>query len=453
MVYPSLETKFILIITLTALLFSFLAIAGQYYVEYQYEMHNIEQNLFSIETSYLTAITASRFFLDDDQLGILLRGIYSRPNINFVAVLEERNNFRSAVAAMGTYTGRNSLERTFPLVYTYKDEERTLGVLFVEAGLSHLHAKLRNQVFLNIVGIIFITLFFAASIILFQQRFILRHLKKINLYLKSVRLTSSSYIALSLDREHFFFKHPDELDTITRTINRMLSRISSSYKKEQESREQLSSALQERETLVRELYHRTRNTMQVILSMLVIEASRMEESPATRILIKETERRIFSVSLVHELLYRSQDLSHIDSTVFVEELVRYMMNDVSADTGTDLQTQSFPLILDTAIPLGLILIELLSLSLRYRRTREDGHTIHIELSLDENNYGFLYFQDKEVNMKNIRSESENQAVTAITLIQAISKQQMNSKGDFSSNDELEWHMQFPLSLYSVRVTE
>ncbi len=451
MAHPTLETKFILAITITALFFSLLAIAGQYYAEYQYEMHNIEENLFAIETSYLNAITASRFFLDDDQLNLLLRGIYSRPDIDFVAVLEKRDRINSAVAAMGTYAGKNSLERSFPLVYTYMGEDRSLGTLVVEAGLSHMHEKLRSQVLLNIAGIIFITLFFAASIILFQQRFILRHLKKINLYLKSVTLTSSDYIALSLDREHLFFKHPDELDTITGTINSMLARISSSFRKEQETREQLSSALEERETLMRELYHRTRNTMQVILSMLVIEASRMQENLQTRNLIKETERRIFAVSLVHELLYRSRDLSHIDSSVFVAELVDFMLQNSGTAIKTNRNIQSFPLLLDTAIPLGLVLIELFGLSLQYGKNREVEDKINIEISFEEENLGFLRYEDTQVNMEDFISESDDSPVTAVTLIQALSKQQMNSTGEFSNSKTLEWKMQFPLSLYTTRV--
>ena len=119
----SLETKFIFLITSAALFFSILAAFGQYYAEYSYEMKNIEENLLSLESSYLTAVTASRFFLDDDQLNLLLRGILSRPDIDFVAVLDQNGSVLSSVAAMGTYRGKNTVQRTYPLIYTYQEEE------------------------------------------------------------------------------------------------------------------------------------------------------------------------------------------------------------------------------------------------------------------------------------------------------------------------------------------
>ena len=324
--------------------------------------------------------------------------------------------------------------------------------MFVEAGIEHVYRRLRNQIFFNIVSIIFITLFFAASIILLQQRFIIRHLKKINIYLESVTLTGSAYIPLSLDRGHHIFKHPDELDTIVGTVNGMLKRISDGYRQEQETQQQLSEAVEERETLLRELYHRTRNTMQIIMSMMIIEAAKMPENTQTQQLIKETERRIFSVSLVHELLYTSGNLTHISSGDFIKELVRHIAGGVFENDETKMEIEEFPLLLDTAIPLGLILVELFGLSIQQKERETGAGSIRLVLTAESTEQGTLRYTDNSVRMESIKETSRSKSTTTFSLIKAISKQQMNGRGDFVPGRELHWYMNFPLTLYKIRIS-
>ena len=127
----------------------------------------------------------------------------------------------------------------------------------------------------------------------------------------------------------------------------------------------LKKALTEKETLIKELYHRTKNNMQVIISLLGIEAARSDD-PRIHEAFNDVERRIDSMSLVHEMLYQSSDLSHIDLRQFVPSLARLLISGLGDHTGRiaiDCDVGNVELLIDTAVPCGLILNELITNSL------------------------------------------------------------------------------------------
>ena len=81
------------------------------------------------------------------------------------------------------------------------------------------------------------------------------------------------------------------------------------YRKRAE--DEIKAALKEKEALVRELYHRTKNNMYVISAMLNLQSSYLKDEQAIR-MFQETDNKIQSMALVHEKLYQSQSLSYVD---------------------------------------------------------------------------------------------------------------------------------------------
>jgi len=145
--------------------------------------------------------------------------------------------------------------------------------------------------------------------------------------------------------------------------------------------EQINSSLREKEILLKELYHRTKNNMHVISSLLGLQlASYGDES--IKKLVKETQNRIKAMSLVHEKLYASRDLSHLDMKGYIEDLAHGIFAACKEDSKRvllDLRLESLPLSIEMAVPVGLILNELISNSLKHAFPEGRGGEIRISL--------------------------------------------------------------------------
>lgn len=124
----------------------------------------------------------------------------------------------------------------------------------------------------------------------------------------------------------------------------------------------LRDSLLEKELLLRELFHRTRNNMQVIQAMLEIEADYLD-NPLIWNFVRNAQNRIRAMSLVHDKLYQSQDLSKIPLHEYVIDLARLLQNTFRKPTGSvtlNFQVEPILALLDIALPCGLILNELVS---------------------------------------------------------------------------------------------
>ena len=156
----------------------------------------------------------------------------------------------------------------------------------------------------------------------------------------------------------------------------------------------LRASLEEKDVLMREVHHRVNNNLQIISSLLNLQASRATE-PAVREELAVVGHRIQSLSLVHQKLYHSDDLSHIDAGGYVQELCAHLQSAFASSTGPVALTVQAPrqqIPLDNAIHLGLIVNELVTNSLKHgfrdgrggriavslHRTRDDSLTLTID---------------------------------------------------------------------------
>ncbi len=136
--------------------------------------------------------------------------------------------------------------------------------------------------------------------------------------------------------------------------------ISEDITEKKKSDEKVLASLREKEVLLRELYHRTKNNMQVIISILSLQERNLKDPRLTRIL-KDIQTRIRAMSLVHQKLYQSKDLSSIELRSYVEELIAVILDSHAVGKGkidVDVKIPRLSIMIDTAIPCGLILHEL-----------------------------------------------------------------------------------------------
>lgn len=129
-----------------------------------------------------------------------------------------------------------------------------------------------------------------------------------------------------------------------------------------ESRNQLETSLMEKEVLLKEIHHRVKNNLQAISGLFNLQAAHAKDEEVNKV-FRESQNRINSMALIHERLYQVTDLNRIDFSDYVYQLVRHLKVSYGATAEnvfvrTDCQEVVFNL--DTAIPCGLIVTELVS---------------------------------------------------------------------------------------------
>ena len=157
----------------------------------------------------------------------------------------------------------------------------------------------------------------------------------------------------------------------------------------EKTRETLSRMIDERKKIEeirkKEIHHRIKNNLQVISSLLDLESDKFEEEEVTEA-FKESQNRVISMALVHEELYRSQDMESIDFSDYLMKLVNELSYSYSVNKEcikVKMNVDTTFLDMDTAIPLGMIVNELVSNSFKHAfKQREEGE-IYVDLSLKD----------------------------------------------------------------------
>ncbi|BDI14248.1 hypothetical protein ANSO36C_00500 [Nostoc cf. commune SO-36] len=165
--------------------------------------------------------------------------------------------------------------------------------------------------------------------------------------------------------------------------------------------EQIQASLLEKEVLLKEIYHRVKNNLQVISSLLNLQSAYIKDKDDL-VIFQQSQQRIASIALVHEKLYQSQDLARIDFGEYIQDLVAslfaaYEVNEDAIALRINIEEQVF-LGLDTAIPCSLIIHELVSNSLKYAFTRDNNGTISIKIEKIINNNLTLIVSDNGIGL-------------------------------------------------------
>ena len=174
----------------------------------------------------------------------------------------------------------------------------------------------------------------------------------------------------------------------------------------------LESKLREKETLLKEVHHRVKNNLQTVSSLLSLQSRAVADAKIEAI-IKSSQHRVVSMSMVHEMLYKRDDYtSKIELKPYVEELCEYLIRSVKGNEHniiTDLDIGDYRLSIDTVIPLGLIINETITNALKYGIPGNTEGKIKITLSKKGTNSYEMYLGDngigfpEEVNPTNTNS--------------------------------------------------
>ena len=147
---------------------------------------------------------------------------------------------------------------------------------------------------------------------------------------------------------------------------------------------QLTTALNDKEVLLKEIHHRVKNNLQVISSLLAVQAQKYDH-PAIEEFVANGRTRVQSMALVHQFLYQGEDSAQIAFGEYIKSLANFILNfhEAQERVELDLRIEDVQLDIDTAIPLGLISNELLTNALKH--AFPDGKKGIISIELHEQN--------------------------------------------------------------------
>jgi PAS domain S-box-containing protein len=131
--------------------------------------------------------------------------------------------------------------------------------------------------------------------------------------------------------------------------------------------DQIRASLREKETLLKEIHHRVKNNLQIVSSLLILQSETTRNEQALKAL-RESRDRVYSMAIVHEVLYQSQDLAQVDLTAYVQQLMSHLLRSYDTDARAitlKIDVARASLGIETAIYCGLIINELVSNALKH----------------------------------------------------------------------------------------
>jgi two-component sensor histidine kinase len=172
-----------------------------------------------------------------------------------------------------------------------------------------------------------------------------------------------------------------EIASLKASIDGMVRLLGERYDSIAAKERELRAALAQKEALVHELYHRTRNSLQVLSGFISLRMGRGSDSPPHADL-EAMQGRIQAISLAHEELFKSADLSYLDLGSYLRGLIERAIQD-GARPGRSIlfrsEPSSLPVLIDVALPVGFAVSELVANSLAFAFRGRDSGTIGLEL--------------------------------------------------------------------------
>lgn len=147
----------------------------------------------------------------------------------------------------------------------------------------------------------------------------------------------------------------------------------------------LQTSNREKEVLLKEVHHRVKNNLQIVTSLLNLQSYAIDD-PLTKDIFDVSLNRIKSMAAVHEMLYKSNDFSKIEYQTYLKTLISDLINSIKGDKHSiefELNANNISLNIDTSIPLGLLITELVTNSLKHGIKGDEKGKIYVRLTRQE----------------------------------------------------------------------
>ncbi|NEQ76645.1 MAG: PAS domain-containing protein [Okeania sp. SIO2C9] len=197
--------------------------------------------------------------------------------------------------------------------------------------------------------------------------------------------------------------------------------------------EQIQNSLQEKEILLKEIHHRVKNNLHIISNLLDLQSDYIENQKVQE-LFADSQNRIQSMALIHEQLYQSKNLGEVDFSEYIHALIDNLFCSY-ADRGSLIQpiinVEAITLNLETAIPCGLLINELVTNSFKHGFPNSKSGEICIELHQDQQEKVYITIKDNGIGIPP-DFDWQNSSSLGLKLVQILSKQ-LKAEINFDSN--------------------
>ena len=187
-----------------------------------------------------------------------------------------------------------------------------------------------------------------------------------------------------------------------------------------EKNDELERLLTEKEWLVREIHHRVKNNLHTIVSLLESQTTYLGNDALAA--VRDSQHRVHAMSLIHQKLYLSENVSSVNMSVYIRELVGYLKDSFKTDNTIyfNLEVESVELDVATAIPLGLILNEAITNSIKYA-FGEAGGEVTLQLIKKESFY-LLTIADNGIGISTDFQKATPVTSLGMTLMKGLCKE-------------------------------
>ena len=216
-----------------------------------------------------------------------------------------------------------------------------------------------------------------------------------------------------------------------------------------DAEEKIKASLEEKELLLRELHHRVKNNLQIILSLINLQSNGIKDQEDLEI-FRESQSRVKSMAIIHEKLYQSADFASINFEEYIQSLVSYLISYYSKDfIDMEIDVENgLVLNMDTAVPCGLIINELVTNSLKHAFIDGNSGKIHINLHSDYGCFTLIVGDDgigipSELDVKNPQK-------LGLQLVNSLTDQ-LEGKIEFDGSNGTEFKINFKEIVYKERI--
>lgn len=449
--YWSIRSRLVTLVLVFGFVFTLIAVGVEYSLSYGREEARVRSAFDSIESGVLPALSLSVFEFDIEQIQALLKGITLFDEVGYVRLEERRQDTHTLLAAVGSRSSESAISRTYPLQYEYEGQIREVGRLVLAADMNAISKRIRNQVVGALITNGSLILLVSLFLLLLVQRMITRHLERTDRFVSAIEFPNDVPAQLVLDRNGLGSHFRDEIDEIVSALNEMTGRVAETYQELDAASENLTAVVSEREALIRELYHRTKNNMQVIMSMLSLKASRLPHEPVVSQLVSDMRERIYAMALVHEKLYKSNSLTQINMREYLEELTEYLMESnrhVDREVQKVVVVEEIDFVLDAAIACGVIVSELVSNSMKHAFSLDRAGSIRITLNTAPGGMMRLTVSDNGVGFPS-DFDSRRRLSMGVETIYALGEEQLDGHVLFENEEGSKCEILFPMSACRV----
>ncbi|MEW6736294.1 MAG: histidine kinase dimerization/phosphoacceptor domain -containing protein [Acidobacteriota bacterium] len=198
--------------------------------------------------------------------------------------------------------------------------------------------------------------------------------------------------------------------------------------------QRIIDSLHEKEVLLKEIHHRVKNNLAVISSLFYLQSTYTQDEQVLKI-FQESQDRIRSMALVHEILYRSESFAAVDFAEYAQDLAKQLFQTYGLTTGKILlktELEKIRMSMDIAIPCGLILNELISNAIKHAFPNHQGGEIRLRLCRKENNTCRIEVNDNGIGLPADLDIKSAQSL-GLRLIRALTRQ-INGGFEFVRTD-------------------